>query len=87
MYNFKKIEKKWQKYFEENNIYNAKDDKSLPKKFNLVEFPYPSGVGMHLGHIKAYIGMEVLSRKQRLEGYNVLCFIFLLLISLFPNLI
>ena len=72
MYNFKKIEKKWQEYWEENNIYKAKDDYSLPKEYNLVEFPYPSGVGMHLGHIKAYIGMEVLSRKQRLEGKNVL---------------
>ena len=72
MYNFKKIESKWQKYWEDNDIYTAKDDNSLPKKYNLVEFPYPSGVGMHLGHIKAYIGMEVLSRKQRLEGYNVL---------------
>ncbi|MGN1342406.1 MAG: leucine--tRNA ligase [Bacilli bacterium] len=72
MYNFKKIEKKWQEYWEENDIYKAKDDCSLPKEYNLVEFPYPSGVGMHLGHIKAYIGMEVLSRKQRLEGKNVL---------------
>jgi len=68
----KEIEKKWQKYWEENNIYKAKDDFNLPKQYNLVEFPYPSGVGMHLGHIKAYIGLEVLSRKQRLEGKNVL---------------
>ena len=68
----KKRESKWQKYWEENKIYEAKDDYKLPKKYNLVEFPYPSGVGMHLGHIKAYIGMEVLSRKERLEGYNVL---------------
>lgn len=72
MYNFKKIEKKWQEYWEENDIYKAKDNCVLPKEYNLVEFPYPSGVGMHLGHIKAYIGMEVLSRKQRLEGKNVL---------------
>lgn len=72
MYNFKKIEKKWQKYWEEEGIYKAKNDYNLPKQYNLVEFPYPSGVGMHLGHIKAYIGMEVLSRKQRLEGKNVL---------------
>lgn len=68
----KEVESKWQKYWEENNIYKAKDDFNLPKQYNLVEFPYPSGVGMHLGHIKAYIGLEVLSRKQRLEGKNVL---------------
>ena len=68
----KERESKWQKYWEENKIYEAKEDYKLPKKYNLVEFPYPSGVGMHLGHIKAYIGMEVLSRKERLEGYNVL---------------
>ena len=68
----KEIESKWQKYWEENKIYEAKNNFSLPKRYNLVEFPYPSGVGMHLGHIKAYIGMEVLSRKQRLEGLNVL---------------
>ena len=72
MKTIKEIESKWQKYWEENNIYKAKDDFSLPKQYNLVEFPYPSGVGMHLGHIKAYIGLEVLSRKQRLEGKNVL---------------
>lgn len=68
----KERESKWQKYWEQNKIYEAKDDYSLPKRYNLVEFPYPSGAGMHLGHIKAYIGLEVLSRKQRLEGKNVL---------------
>ena len=72
MNKYKEIEAKWQKYWEDNKIYEAKEDKKLPKVYNLVEFPYPSGVGMHLGHIKAYIGMEVQSRKQRLQGYNVL---------------
>ena len=72
MSKYKEIEKKWQKYWEDNKVFEAKDDKSLPKKYNLIEFPYPSGVGMHLGHIKAYIGMEVQSRMQRLQGYNVL---------------
>ena len=70
--NLKEIENKWQKYWEDNKIYEAKEDYSLKKQYNLVEFPYPSGAGMHLGHIKAYIGMEALSRKQRLEGKNVL---------------
>ena len=72
MYDFKKIENKWQSFWEENNYGQAVDDFSLPKKFNLIEFPYPSGVGMHLGHIKAYLGMEVKSRMQRMQGYNVL---------------
>ena len=70
--NKKEIENKWQKYWEKVGIYEAVDNANKKKQYNLVEFPYPSGVGMHLGHIKAYIGMEVLSRKQRLEGLNVL---------------
>jgi len=72
MYDFKKVEEKWQKYWEENNSFKAVDDYSKKKYYNLVEFPYPSGSGMHLGHIKAYLGLEVLSRKRRMEGYNVL---------------
>lgn len=72
MYNFKEIEKKWQKYWEENECFKAQDDFSKKKFYALVEFPYPSGVGMHLGHIKAYSGLEVVARKKRMEGYNVL---------------
>ena len=72
MYNFKKIEDKWQKFWDKEDCFRASDDYSKPKQYNLIEFPYPSGVGMHLGHIKAYIGMEVLSRRQRMQGYNVL---------------
>lgn len=72
MYNFKDIEKKWQKYWNDNESFKASNDYQKPKQYNLVEFPYPSGVGMHLGHIKAYIGLEVLSRRQRMQGYNVL---------------
>ena len=72
MYNFKEIEKKWQDYWEENECFRALDDYSKKKFYALVEFPYPSGVGMHLGHIKAYSGLEVVSRKKRMEGYNVL---------------
>ena len=72
MYNYKKVEKKWQDYWYSKEVFTAKEDKEKKKKYNLVEFPYPSSVGMHLGHIKAYVGMEVLSRKQRMEGYEVL---------------
>ena len=72
MYNFKEIEKKWQKYWDENESFKAVDDFSLKKFYGLVEFPYPSGAGMHVGHIKAYSGLEVICRKKRMEGYNVL---------------
>ncbi|MBE6761696.1 MAG: leucine--tRNA ligase [Ruminococcaceae bacterium] len=71
-YDFLSVENKWQKKWEEKKAFEAKDDFSLPKFYGLVEFPYPSGAGMHVGHIKAYSGLEVVSRKRRLEGYNVL---------------
>ena len=71
-YNFKQIEEKWQKYWEDNKSFEAKNNSDKPKFYALVEFPYPSGSGMHVGHIKAYSGLEVVSRKRRLEGYNVL---------------
>ena len=71
-YDFLNIEKKWQNYWDENKTFNAVIDHSKPKFYGLVEFPYPSGAGMHVGHIKAYSGLEVISRKKRLEGYNVL---------------
>lgn len=71
-YDFKSIEKKWQKKWEEAKIFEAEDNSSKPKYYNLVEFPYPSGAGMHVGHIKAYAGLEILSRKRRMQGYNVL---------------
>ena len=69
---FRKIEPKWQKRWEEAGVFHAKDNDSRPKFYGLVEFPYPSGAGMHVGHIKAYSGLEVISRKRRMEGYNVL---------------
>jgi leucyl-tRNA synthetase len=72
MYDFKKIEAKWQKYWDDNRSFKAEDDFSKKKFYGLVEFPYPSGAGMHVGHIKAYSGLEVISRKRRMEGYNVL---------------
>ena len=71
-YNFKKIEPKWQLKWEEEKIFAAKEGGDKPKFYGLVEFPYPSGAGMHVGHIKAYSSIEVVSRKRRMEGYNVL---------------
>ena len=71
-YNFKAVEKKWQEKWEEAGVFHAADNSDKPKFYGLVEFPYPSGAGMHVGHIKAYSGLEVVSRKRRLEGYNVL---------------
>ena len=66
------IEKKWQDRWEDDGIFKASEDHSKPKFYGLVEFPYPSGAGMHVGHIKAYSGLEVVSRKRRMQGYNVL---------------
>ena len=71
-YMFKKIEPKWQAKWEESKVFEAKDNSDKPKFYGLVEFPYPSGAGMHVGHIKAYSSLEVISRKRRMEGYNVL---------------
>ena len=71
-HNFKEIEPKWQAKWEEAGVFNASDNSDKPKFFGLVEFPYPSGAGMHVGHIKAYSSLEVVSRKRRMQGYNVL---------------
>ncbi len=71
-YDFAAIEPKWQKYWEEHGTFHTQEDHTKPKFYALVEFPYPSGAGMHVGHIKAYSGLEVVSRKRRLQGYNVL---------------
>lgn len=71
-YDYSSIEKKWQNYWEEHGTFKAETGSKKPKFYALVEFPYPSGHGMHVGHIKAYSGLEVVSRKRRLEGYNVL---------------
>ena len=71
-YNFSAIESKWQKYWDEHKTFEAINDFSKKKFYGLVEFPYPSGHGMHVGHIKAYSGLEVVSRKRRMQGYNVL---------------
>ena len=71
-YNFRHIEQKWQNAWEEAGIFEAQDNSDKPKFYGLVEFPYPSGAGMHVGHIKAYSGLEIVARKRRMQGYNVL---------------
>jgi len=71
-YDFSAVEAKWQKKWEEAHVFEAKDTFDKEKFYALVEFPYPSGAGMHVGHIKAYSGMEVICRKKRMQGYNVL---------------
>lgn len=71
-HNFKKIEPKWQLKWEEAKAFEAMDGSDKPKFYGLVEFPYPSGAGMHVGHIKAYSSIEVIARKRRMQGYNVL---------------
>ena len=67
-YNFKEAEPKWQQKWEEAGVFHAVDNDDRPKFYGLVEFPYPSGAGMHVGHIKAYSGLEVVSRKRRCRG-------------------
>jgi leucyl-tRNA synthetase len=71
-YDHSKLEKKWQTIWEKKGIYHAKDKSSKPKYFSLIEFPYPSGDGLHVGHPRSYVGMDIISRKRRLEGFNVL---------------
>ena len=71
-YDPKKIEGKWQEIWEREGLFRTKDDKSLPKYFPLVEFPYPSGQGLHVGHPRPYTAMDIIARKRRFEGYNVL---------------
>ena len=71
-YNHKEVEEKWQKHWYENKRFEAIDFSEKPKYYALVEFPYPSGAGMHVGHIRAYSSLEIIARKRRMEGYNVL---------------
>ena len=71
-YDFGAIETKWQEAWDKAGAFSAQDKSDKPKFYALVEFPYPSGAGMHVGHIKAYSGLEVISRKRRMQGYNVL---------------
>ena len=71
-YNFQEIEKKWQAYWEKNQIFNAQVDQSKPKFYSLDMFPYPSGAGLHVGHPLGYIASDIITRFKKLEGYNVL---------------
>lgn len=71
-YDFTAIEAKWQRYWAEHNTFHAENDYTKPKFYALVEFPYPSGEGLHIGHPRPYTAMDVVSRKRRMEGYNVL---------------
>lgn len=71
-YNFKKIEKKWQEIWDKEGSFYAEKDSEKPKFYPLVEFPYPSGQGLHVGHPRSYTALDIVARKKRLEGYNVL---------------
>jgi len=71
-YDPKEIEEKWQDHWQKSGIYEAKDFSDLPKYYALIEFPYPSGDGLHVGHIRSYTAMDIISRKRRMEGFNVL---------------
>ncbi len=71
-YNFKEVEKKWQNKWEKEGTFNAKDDYTMKKWYGLIEFPYPSGQGLHVGHPRSYTALDIIARKRRLEGYNVL---------------
>lgn len=71
-YDFQKIEKKWQKRWDKSKIYQAKDFSKKPKYYCLIEFPYPSGAGLHLGHLRSHIAIDIVARKKRMSGFNVL---------------
>ncbi len=71
-HDFKNIETKWQKLWEEKKAFEPSDDYSLPKYYALVEFPYPSGQGLHVGHPRPYTALDIIARKRRMQGYNVL---------------
>lgn len=71
-YNFKTIESKWQKIWEDEKAYKVDIDPEKEKFYALVEFPYPSGAGLHVGHPRSYTALDVIARKKRMEGLNVL---------------
>ncbi len=71
-YDYSAIENKWQKIWDDNKTFAAKDDYTLPKFYGLVEFPYPSGQGLHVGHPRSYTALDIVARKKRLQGFNVL---------------
>ena len=72
-YEHSKVEKKWQDIWEEKGVFHAEDENSVKEKFfALIEFPYPSGQGLHVGHPRPYTALDTVARKRRLQGYNVL---------------
>ena len=71
-YNFKAIEKKWQDKCEETGAFHAETNSKKPKFYTMIEFPYPSGAGLHVGHPRSYTALDIIARKRRMEGYNVL---------------
>ena len=71
-YDFKSIESKWQKKWEEAGVFHASNSSDKPKFYTLIEFPYPSGQGLHVGHPRSYTALDIVSRKRRHQGYNVL---------------
>ena len=71
-YDFKQVEKKWQDRWEETGVFHAKNEYNRPKFYCLVEFPYPAGQGLHVGHPRSYTALDIVARKKRLQGYNVL---------------
>jgi len=71
-YDHKKIENKWQEAWEKEGVFKARDDSSQPKYYCLIEFPYPSGDGLHVGHVESHTAIDIVARKKRMEGFNVL---------------
>ena len=73
MYNFKEVEKKWQKYWDDHKSFKAiTGEKDKTPYYILVEFPYPSGAGLHVGHVRSYTAQDAIARMKRMQGYNVL---------------
>jgi len=72
MYNHLKIEKKWQEYWENNKTFIAQENSTKPKYYYLIEFPYPSGAGLHVGHALSHVALDIMARKKRMQGFNVL---------------
>ena len=72
MYNFKKIEKKWQDIWEKEEAFVCENNSDKPKYYYLIEFPYPSGAGLHVGHVRSQTALDSMARKKRMQGFNVL---------------
>ena len=72
MYNHHTVEKKWQKIWDDEKAFKTENDYTKPKFYALVEFPYPSGQGLHVGHPRPYTALDIVARKRRMQGYNVL---------------